>query len=257
MSASSKMSKLNQMFNRKITSTQQQQQQQYIQTKPQNTDIIDVFTDGACSNNGRPQAKAGIGIYFGPDDPRNVSAPCPGKQTNNVAELTAILCVATILAEEIAAGTHIRIYSDSIYAIRACTDYGHKCAVKHWRNIPNADLVKLAFETYSPLNTIEFIHVEAHTGGDDPLSLGNEMADRLACRAIGTETTSQNQPTPYQSVNKKVKKEKKRFYLRVPFMEKDEAKKLGARWDPKKKKWYALEGNRQMEFMRLRWGLKE
>ena len=32
-----------------------------------------VHTDGACSNNGRPNAKAGLGIYFGPDDPRNSS----------------------------------------------------------------------------------------------------------------------------------------------------------------------------------------
>ena len=27
-------------------------------------------------------------------------------------------------------------------------------------------------------------------------------------------------------------------YLRVPFAEKDEAKRLGARWDPAKKQWY-------------------
>ncbi len=27
-------------------------------------------------------------------------------------------------------------------------------------------------------------------------------------------------------------------YLRVPFAEKDEAKRLGARWDPAKKLWY-------------------
>lgn len=28
-------------------------------------------------------------------------------------------------------------------------------------------------------------------------------------------------------------------YLTVPFAEKDDAKALGAKWDPKKKKWYA------------------
>ena len=27
-------------------------------------DEIIVFTDGACSNNGKPTAKAGIGVYF-------------------------------------------------------------------------------------------------------------------------------------------------------------------------------------------------
>lgn len=28
------------------------------------------------------------------------------------------------------------------------------------------------------------------------------------------------------------------LYLEVPFKEKDEAKRLGARWDPNMKKWY-------------------
>lgn len=31
-------------------------------------------------------------------------------------------------------------------------------------------------------------------------------------------------------------------YLTVPFAEKDEAKKLGARWDAAKKKWYVPQG---------------
>ena len=35
-------------------------------------DII-VYTDGACSNNGLKNAKAGIGIYFSENDSRNVS----------------------------------------------------------------------------------------------------------------------------------------------------------------------------------------
>ena len=31
---------------------------------------IKVFTDGACSNNGKPNAKAGLGVYFGENDQR-------------------------------------------------------------------------------------------------------------------------------------------------------------------------------------------
>ncbi|RAY97104.1 hypothetical protein DP187_21585 [Enterobacter cloacae] len=33
-----------------------------------------------------------------------------------------------------------------------------------------------------------------------------------------------------------------KFYLSVPYSEKDEAKSKGARWDPEKKKWYIPEG---------------
>jgi len=38
-----------------------------------NMDEIVVFTDGSCSNNGKDNAKAGIGIYFSENDPRNIS----------------------------------------------------------------------------------------------------------------------------------------------------------------------------------------
>ena len=65
---------------------------------------INVYTDGACSNNGRANAKAGLGIYFGENDPRNSSERIIGKQTNNTAELTAILRAAAILQREIMAG---------------------------------------------------------------------------------------------------------------------------------------------------------
>ena len=34
------------------------------------------------------------------------------------------------------------------------------------------------------------------------------------------------------------KEKDKRIYLSVPYKQKDEAKKLGARWDPIVKKWY-------------------
>ena len=48
--------------------------------------MLRVFTDGACSNNGRKNAKAGIGVYFGENDERNISKRITGKQTNNTAE---------------------------------------------------------------------------------------------------------------------------------------------------------------------------
>ena len=41
-----------------------------------------VYTDGACSNNGNSNAKAGMGVYFSENDMRNVSKRIKGKQTN-------------------------------------------------------------------------------------------------------------------------------------------------------------------------------
>ena len=86
-----------------------------------------VYTDGACSNNGKEYARAGYGVYFGENDERNVSESYTGPQTNNVAELLAIIKALTILQEEIMLGYKVVIYSDSTYAIRCCTTYGKKC----------------------------------------------------------------------------------------------------------------------------------
>jgi ribonuclease HI len=60
-------------------------------------DILDfnpdyyVYTDGACSNNGKHNALAGIGVFFGINDNRNISKKIEGNQTNNTVELSAII----------------------------------------------------------------------------------------------------------------------------------------------------------------------
>ena len=142
-----------------------------------------IYTDGSCANNGYKNAVAGIGIYFGPQDSRNVSQRIEGKQTNNTAELGAVLHLYTLIEEDIKAGKPIGIVTDSIYAIRCCTTYGKKCADKGWKDIPNKDMVKRAYELYSGTN-VEFIHVMAHTGNTDVHSLGNKEADRLATNSL-------------------------------------------------------------------------
>ena len=96
-----------------------------------------VYTDGACSNNGKPNAKAGIGIYFGPHDVRNVSESLDinQKQTNNVAELKAIAKTYKIIYNDLKDGKHICVVSDSEYAIKCVTTHGAKCAKKIGQDI--------------------------------------------------------------------------------------------------------------------------
>jgi len=153
----------------------------------QDTTPINVFTDGACSNNGKSNARAGIGIYFGKNDKRNVSERIWGKQTNNVAELKAIIKVYEILKNEIDIGEKLNIYSDSIYAIRCCGEYGLKMKRENWKNkkgnIANHELVEEAFELYHNKSNISLIHIKAHTNKQDELSIGNANADKLATEA--------------------------------------------------------------------------
>ena len=146
-----------------------------------------VYTDGACSNNGRPNAVAGIGIYFGHNDERNVSQPISGKQTNNTAELGAVLHLYTLVQPDLEAGKRIGIVSDSQYAIRCATTYGAKCEQEGWeKDIPNKELVRQVYGLYKYYKEqVKFIHVMAHTGGADVHSIGNDGADKLANRAAG------------------------------------------------------------------------
>ncbi|KAF8831871.1 hypothetical protein HHX47_DHR1001286 [Lentinula edodes] len=46
-----------------------------------------VYCDGACKGNGKVGSVAGIGVWWGHNDSRNLAERCPGEQTNNRAEL--------------------------------------------------------------------------------------------------------------------------------------------------------------------------
>tara|TARA_B110000967_G_scaffold35055_1_gene34001 strand:+ start:1804 stop:2679 length:876 start_codon:yes stop_codon:yes gene_type:complete len=192
-----------------------------------------VYTDGACSNNGKDNAFAGIGIFFGINDNRNISKNIEGKQTNNTAELSAIIETYNIIENDIINGKKIAIVSDSEYAIKCASSYGEKCYKKDWNvDIPNKELVKTAYELYKNKLNIQFIHIKAHTNNTDNHSIGNDNADKLANIAIGLESC------PYE---KSIK-----IYLKVPFIKKDEIKKLGGSWDKDKKKWFVY-NNKNIE----------
>ena len=184
---------------------------------------IIVFTDGACSKNGYKNACAGLGVYFKENDPRNISKKIQGKQTNNVAELTAIYLAICTVESNLKLGENLLIVSDSEYSIRCCTSYGKKNYEQNWKkDIPNQELVKTVYEKIlNYKDNIFFKHIFSHTGKDDFFSRGNDQADKLANMAIGQTSC------PYEKI-----------YLKVSYEQKDDAKLLGAKWDFKKKKWY-------------------
>jgi ribonuclease HI len=176
-----------------------EQAEEFIRASQQNSFIDDfiadyyVYTDGACSNNGKANAEAGIGIFFGEEDPRNVSQKIDGKQTNNAAELTAIIETYSIIEDDIADGKKVAIVTDSEYAMKCVSSYGEKCFNEGWvSDIPNKELVKLAYEMYKDKSTIKFIHIKAHTTNSDIHSIGNANADYLANMAIGLECCPYN-----------------------------------------------------------------
>ena len=195
-----------------------------------------IFTDGACSHNGGENAKAGIGIFIEKDHPKNTSERITGKQTNNTAELSAVIKVFSLFRDEIETGEELIIYTDSEYVLKCCGYFGEKSKLNNWKNkkgfIANHELVKQIYELYHSFSNVNLHHVKAHTGNTDELSKGNEEADRLANLAIGKMVS-------------------KRVYLNVPYERKDEAKQLGAKWNPKKKKWYYEDTENLHELLQL------
>ena len=205
---------------------------------------IDVYTDGSCSNNGKKGAIAGLGVYFKENDCRNCSERIEDKQTNNTAELKAIIKACEILEKEILKEYIINIYSDSMYSINCFTVWGKKWRDNEWKKsggkIKNIDLVKKGFFLLEKYKNIKLFHIEAHTGKNDKHSLGNEGADKLANLAIGQTEC------PYANKSKKI-------YLNLPYNEKEEGKKLGTKWDPKNKKWYIMSDTKNKESIINRW----
>ena len=149
------------------------------------SDRIKVYTDGSCYRNGTKYAKAGIGVYFGKNDIRNVSRRVIGKQSNNVAELLAIIEVSKIMKDDLDKGFKIEICTDSEYSIKCATSYGSKMEAMNWsKPIPNRELVKTIYRTYNKYPNVRFKHVRSHTGEQDEDSIGNDYADKLANMAL-------------------------------------------------------------------------
>lgn len=124
-----------------------------------------IYTDGSCIHNGTPHARAGAGVYFGEDDPRNLSCPVPGTQTNNRGEVWAI-----IQALHLERDMPVEIRTDSQWAI--------KCATKEWKAKENLDLLQQLWNMLDTRN-VQFTWVRGHN--HEP---GNEAADKLAKKGL-------------------------------------------------------------------------
>ena len=214
-----------------------------------NETIEYIYTDGGCINNGKPNAIAGIGIYFGENDPRNVSKKLIGQQTNNIAELTAIILAYQIIKndnidnlDKIKFNKNLTIFSDSEYAIKCATTYGAKNNKVNWTiDIPNKELVKQLYQLYKTnLPDIKLKFIRSHTGYKDKHSLGNEKADELASISIGNNNKNNNY---------------KKIYINVPFVKKNDAKTHGAKWDRKAKKWYIMNNSSRKEILIKTYGI--
>lgn len=153
-----------------------------------------VACDGGCTANGKKNAKAGYGVFFGDNNPLNVSAKVIGKQTNQVAELTAIVKALEILIKT-ECKERVEIITDSMYSIKCIDVWGRNWMKNGWKTangkpVQNKELVNTAIELSNKLN-VKFVHVKSHkTASKDvnsreyTLWYYNDCADKLATLGI-------------------------------------------------------------------------
>ena len=151
----------------------------------ENKKTINIYTDGACINNGKKNAKAGIGIYI--PDIVNISERIIGHQTNQRAELYAILKSLKFI--KINDYNLINIYSDSQYSINCLTKWIYSWLNNNWldkkkKPVKNKDIIEQIYNIIKNYNFIKFHHVYSHTNKTDIHSIGNDYADKLARESL-------------------------------------------------------------------------
>ncbi len=154
---------------------------------------IIVFTDGACSNNGKKAAatkttkvaRAGIGIHFPNKEYNDISQKfTEGLITNQRAELYAIkVALDTAIQDTF---DNITVYTDSLYSIKSLTLWIKKWENNNWKGtngktVKNLDLIRRIYQILKDNDgKIKFIHVRSHTGKNTFEAICNDIADRLA-----------------------------------------------------------------------------
>ena len=147
-----------------------------------------IYTDGACTNNGRPGAKCSIGIHFSENNElklEDISRVLKvTKPTNNIAEITAILESLKMIKGCVYSPIHI--YTDSEYSLNVLTKWYPKWTDKDKKSKKNIPLIKETYDLYDQLPVYLF-HIKAHTNLKDEHSVGNAKADELATDALKTK----------------------------------------------------------------------
>jgi len=146
-----------------------------------------VFTDGACPQNGRKGAKAGWAVWV-PETP-SLSAsgrvPDDQPQTNQRAELMAIQQAVTLLEQAGHLDATLVVYTDSQYCIDCLTKWIPGWVARGWKKadggeVLHRDLIQDISTRLTKFKSYRFVHVRAHTGGEDDLSRQNDRVDRMA-----------------------------------------------------------------------------
>ena len=140
-------------------------------------EIVDIYTDGACSGNPGPGGWGAV-LRYGRHE-REIYGGEAAPTTNNRMELTA----AIEALERLTRPSRVRLHTDSVYVRSGITSWLAGWQRNGWltkdrKPVKNADLWQ-RLHTAVTRHTVEWLWVKGHAG--DP---GNERADALANRGM-------------------------------------------------------------------------
>lgn len=173
----------------------------YVNSKieEQAKQIINIFTDGGCSNNGRKGARAAYAVHFPDFSHLDTSKNLHENPTNQHAELSGILTATQIILNntELFQNKAITIYTDSMYSIKCITLWSKNWVRNGWlgangKPVKNSECISNILENLKKLANlkieIEFEHVFSHTTEPKGISkdslkykiwLGNKIVDEM------------------------------------------------------------------------------
>ena len=140
------------------------------------SEIIDVYTDGACKGNPGPGGWGALLRWNGHEKELFGGEP---NTTNNRMELRAVIEALAALKSD----SSVRLHTDSKYVLDGITTWIHNWKKRGWKTagkkpVKNVDLWQ-QLDALARQYTITWVWVKGHSGHD-----GNERADELANRGV-------------------------------------------------------------------------
>ena len=153
----------------------------FLMTK--NSNLVQIFTDGACKGNPGPGGWGAIMKYG--DHVKELNG-YSAETTNNIMELTAVIEALKSLTRP----CNIILTTDSNYVKNGITEWIHNWKKKGWKTA-NKKPVKnkecwLQLDVEVQRHQIEWKWVKGHSGHPE-----NERADELANEAVGNNENRQ------------------------------------------------------------------
>ena len=146
-------------------------------SEPAGQDVVEIYTDGACSGNPGPGGWGAVLSYRGKT--RELSGGEAAPTTNNRMELMA----AIRALESLTRPSVVRLHTDSSYLRNGVTSWLASWKRNGWRTasrqpVKNSDLWR-RLDAAAARHEVRWLWVKGHAGNP-----GNERADALANRGM-------------------------------------------------------------------------